>query len=64
MKEVLYLLFGLAVVGGYAYMNLRGIDPFATKAERSLAPPAAVGAGAAGLRSYRYGRSSGFRPGK
>ncbi len=62
MKELLYLLFGAAVVGGYVYMNVAGIDPFAAKTERAIAAPAARGAGAAGFVAGRYG--SGFRRGK
>ncbi len=69
MKDVLYLVFGLAVVGGYAAMNITGIDPFAAGTERTIEAPVRTGVaggavgGVAGFRSYGY-RGSGFRPGK
>ncbi|MCB9615237.1 MAG: hypothetical protein H6722_22605 [Sandaracinus sp.] len=61
--KLLYPLFGLTVIGGYAGLQLTGTDPFAAGTERVSAPPgvhAAAGPRRTGVgyvgRSYRYGK--------
>lgn len=41
MKLALYIVFSVLVVGGYGYVNMAGIDPFASPDERGAAPPEA-----------------------
>ena len=57
--RLLYPLFGLGIVGGYAYLADSGIDPFAVEQERRAAPPdvRASGGRAGGL--FWYGGFSG-----
>lgn len=59
MSKIFYLVFSLAVVGGYAYVNARGVDPFASSDERAAAPPDATQRGGGGI--FWYG---GFGGGK
>lgn len=66
IRKLLYPVFGVTVLGGYAFMNLNGIDPGASSTERRALPPAAraagvgVGGGGAG-GAFWYG---GYRGGK
>ena len=48
MKLVLYIVFAVFVVGGYGYINMAGIDPFASSDERGAVPPDATRRGGAG----------------
>ncbi|MEM9071060.1 MAG: hypothetical protein AAGE52_21290 [Myxococcota bacterium] len=66
MKGLLYPIFGLAVVGGYAGLNVAGIDPFAAPTERAMAPPEIRAPAAAGVGTYIGSRSRrrGYRYGK
>lgn len=67
MKDIFYILFGLSIVGAYAWMNLAGVDPFAADTERAIEAPVrtgAAGAAVAGFHSRRRYGGSGFRPGK
>ena len=61
--KLLYPVFGLVVIGGYAGLQLTGTDPFAAGTERASAPPgvrSAAGPRVGGVgyigRSYRYGK--------
>ena len=56
---VLYPLFVLAVVGGYAYLADRGVDPFAVEQERRAAPPDVRASGGRGGTIFWYGGFSG-----
>ncbi|NOY90703.1 MAG: hypothetical protein GXP55_05785 [Deltaproteobacteria bacterium] len=66
MRYVLYILFGLTVLGGYVFVNVRGIEPFSASTEVRDMPtgtPGRPGAGTGrGPRSlFWYG---GFHGGK
>ena len=56
---ILYPLFGLGVVGGYAYLADRGADPFAAEQERRAAPPEVRATGGRGGAIFWYGGFSG-----
>ena len=56
---LLYPLFGLGVVGGYAYLADSGIDPFAVEQERRAAPPEVRSSGGRGGAVFWYGGFSG-----
>ena len=56
---LLYPLFGIAVVGGYAYLANAGIDPFAVESERRAAPPEVRTSGGRGGGVFWYGGFSG-----
>ncbi|MBX3251576.1 MAG: hypothetical protein KF901_30635 [Myxococcales bacterium] len=65
MRFLLYPLFGLGVVGGYAAFQVTGVDPFAAGVERTMVPPEARVAPAATPLVGAYGRySRGYRVGK
>lgn len=52
MKLVLYIVFAVFVVGGYGYINMAGIDPFASPDDRGAAPPDATRRGGGGIFWY------------
>lgn len=59
MLRALYVLFGLAVIGGYAYTSWQGIET--KKAKQQLSPPGVRGTtGGGGVIYYR----GGYRGGK
>ena len=57
MLKALYLLFGLFVVGGYAYVSWQGLELFPAK-KKQLAAAGVRGAPAGGVYygSYRGGK--------
>lgn len=66
MRYALYIGFGLAILGTYAFVNVRGIEPFGASSEVRSVPagtPGRPGAGTGrGSRSlFWYG---GFHGGK
>lgn len=66
MRYALYILFGLGVLGGYAFLELRGIEPFAAASEVRTAPAGTpgrpgVGTGRGSRSLFWYG---GFHGGK
>lgn len=65
MRYLLYVGFGLIVLGGYAFINVRGIEPFGTSSEvRSMpagTPGAPAGTGRGPRSLFWYG---GFHGGK
>ncbi len=67
MKGLLYPIFGLAVIGGYAWINVTGTDPFAASTERTVGAPAVHAAAAAATVGGTYlgsRRRSAYRYGK
>jgi hypothetical protein len=47
MKALIYPVFGLLVLGSYAFVMMRGIDPGAVSADTRALPPEARAAGGA-----------------
>lgn len=62
VTKLLYPVFGLVVLGGYAGLQLTGTDPFAAGAERVAAAPGVHAA--AGARPLGVGYVGGRRFGK
>ena len=58
MRKYLYLIFGLIVIGSYAYADLRGLEFRQTK--KGFVPQSVRGS-PGGARSFWY---SGYRGGK
>jgi hypothetical protein len=58
MLKALYVLFALAVIGGYAYASYRGVE--LSRTEKGVAPAGARGTHI-GSHAYWYG---GYRGGK
>jgi len=65
MRHLLYIAFGLVILGGYAFMNVRGIEPFGASTEVRDMPSGTAGPGVGTGRGPRslfwYG---GFHGGK
>jgi len=43
MRYTLYIVFGLAIVGGYGFMAARGIEPFGASSEVRTMPQGTPG---------------------
>ena len=48
MRYLLYIAFGLGVVGAYTFMNVRGIEPFGASSEVRSMPAGTPGAPSTG----------------
>ena len=64
VRYILYAIFGLAVIGGYAYSAAVGFDPRGASSVRQIEPlrPGAVRSSGGG--GFWYTGGGGFRYGK
>ncbi len=56
LSYILYPLFGLLVVGAYAFVTARGIEPFGASTSRSTSAPAARAPGGAVVGGFHWGK--------